>query len=61
MKPLSPRIEKLREFTLDWKETHKPYVGQRIYWYLMGLTEYASAERSRRMLERLLASISVTT
>jgi AcrR family transcriptional regulator len=35
-----------------------------VYWaqdvsYLMGLSEYASADRSRRMLERILESISV--
>ena len=37
-----------------------------VYWardvsYLMGLSEYASADRSRRMLERILESISVVT
>jgi AcrR family transcriptional regulator len=37
-----------------------------VYWaqdisYLMGLNEYANAERSQRMLERLLKSISVVT
>ena len=37
-----------------------------VYWaqdisYLMGLSEYVTADRAQRMLERLLESISVTT
>ncbi|MFX0098517.1 MAG: pyruvate formate lyase family protein [Candidatus Hodarchaeota archaeon] len=57
MKSLTPRIENLRDFALDWKETHKPYIGQRIYHYLMGLTETMPFWTWDKKISHCLASV----
>ncbi|NMC08264.1 MAG: hypothetical protein GYA24_23865 [Candidatus Lokiarchaeota archaeon] len=57
MKPLTSRIQQLREFAIHGKETQTAYIGQRIYWYTMGLVETLPTWTWYKKVAHCLASV----
>ncbi len=47
----------MREITFNWKETQRPYIGQRIHWSLAGLVETMPAWTWYKKVSHCLASV----